>query len=271
MTINKSSLQRLALLALSLELLTAASFPMLAEARSLNREGLAPGKVSEHPTRLPGVRVGMFPFQQARLRFRIPKVGRPRRQEAAAVRGGCSNASEEKLVALLPTTDPVLTVASYPTIFVSLPQTSAKQAEFLLLDAKNGQVVYETTLTLPNEPGIVSISLPNNGNIPPLKEGTSYHWYFSVICNPQDRADDVVAEGQIQRVQPSASLAAKLQSASPRDRAALYAEEGIWYDSVTTLAQLRRSSPNNTAIATDWTELLDSVGLNTISQKPLIQ
>jgi hypothetical protein len=80
----------------------------------------------------------------------------------------------------------------------------------------------------------------------------------------------MVAEGQIERVEPNPNLVAQLKTASPRDRAALYAEAGIWYDAVNSIAQLRRSSPNDTAIAADWAELLKSVGLDTISQKPLI-
>jgi hypothetical protein len=273
MVINKSSLQRTALVALSLELLATASFPMLVQARALNQKELARWEVSNYATHFPGSRRGMFSISQARaVRFRVPNVGRPLRREAAAVRGGCSNSSNEKLVALLPETEPTLTVAEYPTIFVSLPQTSAKEAEFLLVKDNNTEkeVLYETTVTLPSNSGIVSVSLPNNGTLPPLEVGKSYYWYFSVICDPQDRTTEPTVEGPIQRVEPSPNLVAKLKNASPRDRAALYAEAGFWYDAINSIAQLRRSSPNDTAIAADWTELLKSVGLDTISQKPLI-
>ncbi len=279
MVVNKSSLQRTALVALSLELLTTASFPMLAQATSLNQKELARWEVSTPPTHFPRSGGEMFSISQARaVRFRVPNVGRPRRRTAAAVRSGCGNSTDnklvastdEELVALRPIPDPALTVSEYPTIFVSLPQTSAKEAEFFLKEDGKDDIVYETTVTLPSNPGIVSVSLPDNGTLPALEVGKTYHWYFLMICNPQDRSDEPYVEGEIQRVEPSPNLVAELKNASPRDRAALYAEAGIWYDAVNSIVQLRRSSPNDTAIAADWAELLKSVGLDTISQKPLI-
>ena len=277
---NKSFLPCTALIALSLELLTTASLPMLAQARSLNQKELANWERSTPPTQFPRSRKGMSSIRMARtVRFRVPNVGTPRRRTSAAVRGeagtvpdSCGNSTNEQLVALLPPTEPALTVAEYPTIFVSLPRTSAKEAEFILAKDNDGEkeVLYETTVTLPSNPGIVSVSLPNNKTLPPVEVGKSYRWYFSVICNPQDRTDEPHVEGEIQRVEPSPNLVAELKNASPRDRAALYAEAGIWYNALNSIAQLRRSSPNDRAITDDWTELLKSVGLDTISTKPLI-
>ena len=281
MVINKSSLQRMTLVALSLELLTTVSFPMQAQAKSLNQKELERWEVSTPPNYFPRSREGMSSTLQARV-VRFPNVGTPRRRTAAATRGAtaavpdsCGNSTNEQLVALLPSTEPALTVAEYPAIFVFLPQTSAKKAEFILVEDnkdnnKEREVLYETTVTLPSNPGIVSVSLPNNKTLPPVEVGKSYRWYFSVICNPQDRSDEPYVEGEIQRVEPSPNLVAELKNVPSRDRAALYAEAGIWYDAVNSIAQLRRSSPNDTAIAADWAELLKSVGLDTISQKPLI-
>ncbi len=281
MVINKFSLHRTAIVALSLELLTTVSFPILAQAESLNQKELTRWEVSTPPAHFLRSGGGMSSTLQARA-VRFPNVGTPRRRTAAAVRGAttavpdsCGNSTNEQLVALLPSTEPALTVAEYPTILVFLPQTSAKKAEFILVEDnkdnnKEREVLYETTVTLPSSPGIVSVSLPNNGTLLPLEVGKSYRWYFSVICNPQDRSDEPHVEGEIRRDKPSPNLVAELKNAPSRDRAALYAEAGIWYDAVNSIAQLRRSSPNDTAIAADWAELLKSVGLNTISQKPLI-
>lgn len=271
MVSNKLSFHRTALVVLSLEILATASFPMLAQAHSLNQKEFARLEVSTPPTHFPRFGGGMSPILQAReVRFIAPNVGTPRRRESAAVRGGCGNSTDEQPVALLPPKQPALTVAKYPTIFVSLPQTSAKEAEFFLLEDNKDEALYETTVTLPSNPGIVSVSLPDNRTLPALEVGKTYHWYFLMICNPQDRASDLAVDGQIQRVEPSSNLVAELKNALPRDRAALYAEAGIWYDAISSIAQLRRSSPNDTAIASDWAELLKSVGLNTISQKPLL-
>jgi len=54
--------------------------------------------------------------------------------------------------------------------------------------------------------------------------------------------------GWIDRVEPSPELAQQLDGASEVDRAILYAEHGMWYDAVATLAALRRSRPEDTEI-----------------------
>ena len=49
-----------------------------------------------------------------------------------------------------------------------------------------------------------------------------------------------------------------------------FAEEGIWYDCVATLAKLRASQPNNQNLEEEWLELLESVGLNQINKAPIV-
>jgi len=171
---------------------------------------------------------------------------------------------------LLPTTEPILTAARYPTFFVDLPKSSAKEAELRLLNNNKDRIIYETTVTLPSRSGIVSFSLPANGTLPPLEVGKSYYWELAVICDPDDRSGDVLLDGLVQRVELNPSLANKLRKAPPREHPAIYAETGIWYDALTSLAKLRRSSPNDSTIAADWTELLKSVGLDAAAQKTLI-
>jgi hypothetical protein len=261
MVINKSSLPCTILLTLSLELVISTGFPVLAQAQMLNQSELARSEVSTEPTHSPSARRGIPPSSQARA-VRFPNVGTPRRREGAAVRGsGSCDSTEEQPVPVLPATEPVLTAAQYPTFFVDLPKSSVKEAELRLLSSNKDQIVYETTVTLPSKPGIVSFSLPADGTLPPLEIGKSYYWQLRVICDPQDRSGDMLVEGPVQRVELSLSLINELKKASPREHPAIYAEAGIWYDALSSLAQLRRSSPNDSTIAADWAELLKSVGL----------
>jgi len=270
METSKYSQLRTALLALSLELVAIASFPALAQVPSFTQKELAHWVVSAEQTHSPleGREIAQNNPNKP-VRFKIPNLGSPRRREGAATRGNCDFTKVE-LVALLPPTEPVLTAAKYPTFFVALSQTSAKKAEFLLLSDNKERVVYETTVSLPSQPGIISFSLPTDGTLPPLEVGKNYYWQFLLVCDSEDRGKDVIAEGQIQRVKLSSTVDSELKKASPRDRAAIYAEAGIWYDAIASLAQLRRSSPQDSKIAADWTELLESAGLDTITQKPLI-
>ncbi|NJP11183.1 MAG: DUF928 domain-containing protein [Leptolyngbyaceae cyanobacterium RU_5_1] len=264
---------------LSLELLGSVGLAASVQARSrsvsgresLNQPEQVHPQVSAQPTSLAQFsRDRPASLYAKAVRFNPPKVGSPRRRTGAAVRGGCPNASKDNLVALLPTTEPILTVSEYPTLFVYLPQSAASEAELTLLSDNKRQRVYKTTIKLPKAPGIVGFSLPKDGKLPPLQVGKTYHWNFSITCGPADQAEVGVVEGQIQRIALSPSQTNALKKTALRDRPAFYAEAGIWYDALSSLAQLRRSTPKDAAIATDWGDLLKSVGLSAIAEKPLI-
>ena len=192
------------------------------------------------------------------------------RRKPASPRGPCSP-SEKSLTALLPKTNLGLTVAGYPTFFFYIPQTPIKTAEFVLLDEENKKKVYETTFQIQGTTGITKFSLPASKTLQPLAVGKVYHWYISMICDPEDRSGDIYVDGWVQRVEANPNLVNQLEKASPHDQIALYRKNDLWYDTLRTLAERRRLSPNDKAIATEWTTLLKSVGLDEIAQEPLVQ
>ncbi|HBL10208.1 MAG TPA: hypothetical protein DD379_02000 [Cyanobacteria bacterium UBA11162] len=176
--------------------------------------------------------------------------------------------SEKPLTPLMPQGSG-LTVAAYPEFFFYIPETSATKAEFVLVDSK-GEEVYKFSFRITGEPGIISLSIPKFATIPPLEIGKNYRWSLSVICNPQDRLEDASVMGSIQRVEPNPTLRAELKQVTPRAQVFLYAENGIWYDALATLAALRRAYPNDWTVTSDWTTLLESVGLKEFSEEPLV-
>ncbi|MCC3431376.1 MAG: DUF928 domain-containing protein, partial [Microcoleus sp. PH2017_03_ELD_O_A] len=50
-----------------------------------------------------------------------------------------------------------------------------------------------------------------------------------------------------------------------------YAKNGIWYDTISTLAQMRRQAPDDPMLKAEWTQLLNSQKLESIAYKPLVQ
>ncbi|PSB26085.1 DUF928 domain-containing protein, partial [Stenomitos frigidus] len=120
-------------------------------------------------------------------------------------------------------------------------------------------------------PGVASLSLPGNANIPPLVVGKDYHWSVSLICKTDDRSKDIRVDGWVQRVATNVDLTKQLATAKPTDRVRLYANNGIWFDTVTTLAEQRCANPKETALNSSWAELLKSVQLEAIADQPLIQ
>ncbi len=143
---------------------------------------------------------------------------------------------------LTPTDGFSATTSSTPTFFWYVPPTIARTAEFSLLDGKD-KPLYKTTFNLTSEGGIVGFTLPESVTSSMVEPGKDYYWQFSVLCDPNQPSKNPFVEGVVQRVQPDSTLLAQLQSASPRERATIYATSGIWQDAIATLAQQRCVNP----------------------------
>jgi tetratricopeptide (TPR) repeat protein len=177
--------------------------------------------------------------------------------------------SKKRLTALTPEFDTQKTTKANPSFFFYLPQTSAPVMELVLQDDQE-EVIYKKILPVPRQSGIVSLSLPVDANVPKLKVGKSYRWYFSLICDRKERSSDYVVYGSIERIAPDQTLQTQLEKAKPEEQAAIYALSGIWENTLTILTQLRQSSPKDLAIKNDWEDLLRSGGLEAIVQEPLV-
>ncbi|MCA1991802.1 MAG: DUF928 domain-containing protein [Coleofasciculus sp. S288] len=208
-------------------------------------------------------------------KFQPPSdVGVPSRREGAASRGNCWTGSTP-LTALVPTNSFGVTTEDYPTLFFYLPapqfEASPPVAEFVLMDEKE-QHIYAATFNTTGKPGIISISIPSLAGLPPLEVGKDYQWIFSLNCSSQISNEVVFVSGQLRRVPINTILFSKLRQASSlQERADLYAEAEIWHNALMTLAELRRSNPNDPSMVADWEKLLKSVTLDAIANEPFIE
>ncbi|MGQ4647639.1 DUF928 domain-containing protein [Lyngbya aestuarii] len=205
------------------------------------------------------------------LEFSPPEGIAPIGGETEALRSSFFHEGKS-LTALIPETQFGLTVSEYPTFFVYVPQTSGQVGVFTLLD-EDKNIVYETTLKLPETDGIVSFGLPATESLAPLAIGKLYRWYFGIIYDAEDRSRDLLVQGWVQRIEPKPSLINELEIAAPQSYPALYADAGIWHEAIATLAQLRRSQPDNLMWINQWQELLKSepVKLDEIAEKTLLE
>jgi hypothetical protein len=168
-----------------------------------------------------------------------------------------------------------LTTEKYPTFwfFVPYKKSTMNSIEFVLKDesSKLSQTLYRTIVTIPEKPGIISIRL--SATTPPLQINKMYHWFFKmkVICNPQQPAQREYVEGWVQRVNLNPKLVDNAMQATPQQRVRLYVQNGIWYDALTTLAELRLAKPQDPTIAVEWMNLLKSVDLENLAKQPLIK
>lgn len=199
-----------------------------------------------------------------------PEAGAPAgRPFGGASRGSGDLPLCQSLAALVPSTREVgrngreytsvwaLTAAAHPTFWFYVPYalTSDEPAEFVLFDDQRRIIYRKQDIVLSNQPGIIGISLPETA--PALEIGRMYRWNFQTRCG----GEVVFVEGWIQRTALDAELTAEIDRASPLDRAALYAENGIWYDALTLLGNLRREDPDNLDVLNAWMELLEVLEL----------
>ena len=203
--------------------------------------------------------------------FDPPEEGEPKDTSGGASRDGgtCpqdSKALKPYVTLLMPATNHGLTAKEHPTFFVYVPQTSAQKAFFSLQDENNNHH-YQTSLPITGKPGVVSFRLP--ADAPALKIGTNYKWSFVLMCKNVLRPDSPRVEGRIRRMEPNPALISQIKNAAPLERAALLGSDGIWYDTLAVLAELRRSQPDDLTLVATWEKLLNSVGLNAIATKPL--
>ncbi|WP_427160247.1 DUF928 domain-containing protein [Aliinostoc sp. HNIBRCY26] len=200
--------------------------------------------------------------------FKPPKRKGPPVSAGGATRGTVCIQGKQLVTPLTPASKWGLTFAQRPQFFWYLPLSSAKTAQFLLLSEADKKILYETTLSLPNQSGIVSYNLPENA--PALEINKTYRWLLVLVCDSEDFSTNPRFEGLVERVQPEASLSQKLANADAKKLPAIYAEAGIWYEALSAIAQQRYSNPRNVHSMLGWRQLLNSVGLNAIASQPLL-
>lgn len=174
----------------------------------------------------------------------------------------CKNTSKP-LTALIPAENPVLTTSTHPTFLFYVPYTSdeVESGEFsLLLGPEEKKRIYKTRFTLPQTPGIVSITLPSSPEYA-LEENQYYHWYVKLLCKGNtSNKPDVDINGWVQRVALTPERERQIKGATPE----------VWYDALANLANSLRTSPQDATLRSKWVELLKSIGSEDLAQEPLV-
>ena len=204
----------------------------------------------------------LHPQMQISLEFPPAPSGEGARSSAGG--GTRGNDDEDKicttgdipLTALIPNEiDAETTVSANPDLFVFVPENTAKQGQFIMVD-EDGKEVYLNTFDIPNEAGIVQVSLPETVT---LEVGQTYKWQFVVLCSADNPNQVEFVEGKIKRTELSEDLKTQIEAATePLEQAKLYAQERIWQDTLMILAKLRESH------TTEWEQFLKSVGLDAV-------
>lgn len=180
-----------------------------------------------------------------------------------ASRGKCQ--TKQSVIALVPTDRSAapamvwgLTTLTHPTLWFYVPDSAPLTGHFTLW--KNDKdLVYQTEIVLPEQPGAIRISLPPTEDA--IASDTQYRWYFKVICSTKELR---TVSGWIQRISLQAPVKQQLAQANLAEKTVILARHGIWYDALTTAAQLRQTNPQESS----WATLLRAVGLENWATAP---
>jgi hypothetical protein len=213
------------------------------------------------------------PTIAAKVAFKLPEDqivseswGKP--VQDASICGLAEPATENKSVkAIIPVTNIGLTVTPHPSIFVYVPQTSAEKGFFSIQDEESNYF-YQTTITLPKQSGVIEVPLPSE--VPALEVGKNYKWSLGVICSQYLEPDSPFVTGWIRRVEPNKNIASISQSQISLNTVTKLAANGVWYDTISGIVNLRKLHQHNRNLEVSWQRLLESAELSAIAQEPLL-
>ncbi|GBF81725.1 DUF928 domain-containing protein [Aphanothece sacrum] len=192
----------------------------------------------------------------------------PERRKPAASRPLTNRCdfNPQEVIALIPRNLQGMTASNSPSLFFSVPSISSLTPIEIIVRGPKDELIYKKEFKGKGQAGIMSLQLP-----PLTKVEGQYHWYLSVICNQTDRAYDVVVEGLLQPIQINSTIAQQLEAATPAEKVKLYQSQNLWHETLTTLATLKISQPQDATTLSLWSDVLKSVDLDpAIAQQPLL-
>jgi hypothetical protein len=136
-----------------------------------------------------------------------------------------------------------LTTQAQPCLYWYQSKASKARFELTIMERKGVNPLLEVGFQDATDDVIQCICLAKY-NIE-LKTGVEYRWTVSMVVDPENRSKDVIASGMIKRVTPPETLTSRLAVASVEDRAYVYADEGMWYDSLDALSKLIDEKPGD--------------------------
>ena len=205
-----------------------------------------------------------------------PKHGTPKTTRGTGSRGNCPYKQDvPPLTALGGGGNLTQTLNARPSFWVYVPYSSTEvsTAEFTLQDGESD--LYRGFVSIPaNKSGIIEIKLPST--VAPLKTGKQYRWYFEISCSPETE-ENITAfatlTGIVKKVEISTALELELNRAeNDLERIKIVAKHGMWYDTLTYLAQLRLKKQSSSLPKRLWENILsqENVGLVEIAEQPIL-
>jgi hypothetical protein len=148
-----------------------------------------------------------------------------------------------------PSPPPYATIKKYPPLCWILQNKPPVDATilFTLMDSRSIKPVLE--IRLPNSIQTEKNETCDCVNLKDydilLEPDIQYRWSISIARNPESRSRDVVVSGLIERCSEESCLTGEMSSRTDRDFVWALAIRGFWYDSMSCLCDLIKSSPDD--------------------------
>lgn len=194
--------------------------------------------------------------QKSSIAYVPPMRGAPATRVGGGSRGMAGDAA--KLTVLAPD-HTGLTTLEQPVLYWYISKPMLAHLAVTVINEQDVAPLVDKDFGVPTGAGIQQVKLSDLGG--KLKTGVEYRWYVSLILDENARSNDVIASGTILRTPISDDLKSKLAHASKGDIPSVYAENGIWYDALSTLSELIAKEPENLALRGQYQSLLGAVGL----------
>ena len=213
--------------------------------------------------------------QSRRVRYVPPSnLDAPKVSGSGISRSGCKEAEEICLIALLPDlkieSAPVpQTISERPTIYLLTPKVDNGTFIFRIYNETSltpKRTIYRKSFNVNNQDGIIAFKIPDDAPI--LEVNQKYKLQFGV---EYQSGDSKTVYAYIKRVLPSPNLVERIKNTTkPIELAALYAQEGLWFETMQTLAEAQMTLPQNPEITEEWLDLLKSAKINRALAFPFV-
>jgi len=181
------------------------------------------------------------------------------------VGGGTRGIGDELITLFLLAPNHVgLTAKEQPTLYWYLSKPTNLPIEVTIIEDQAIYPLLEKQISVPIQPGINRIRLADYGIS--LSPGEQYRWFIAAIPAADRRSKDIIAGGFIERIEVSESLRVRLFQADQLNIPHLYAESGIWYDTIMAISELIEANPNDMNLRKQRAALLEQVGLSQVAQ-----
>jgi hypothetical protein len=201
--------------------------------------------------------------------YQPPLRGTPGGRVGGGTRGIGDELTTLFVLAVLAPNHIGLTVQGQPTLYWYLSKPTSLQIELTIIEDQAISPLLEKQINAPIQPGIHRIRLADYGVS--LLLGKQYRWFMAAVPAADRRSKDIIAGGIIELVESSEALRVKLSQTDKRNIPYIYAESGIWYDTITAISDLIEANPNDMNLHKQRAALLEQVGLSEVAQYEMKQ